>query len=56
MGVCRKVGLLIDLTNTWRYYERDEIDALGVEHLKVCTPGNPFVVLLEVCSGSGQMK
>ncbi|EIE27392.1 hypothetical protein COCSUDRAFT_34803 [Coccomyxa subellipsoidea C-169] len=38
-----EVGLLIDLTNTWRYYERDEIDALGVEHLKVCTPGNPFV-------------
>lgn len=30
-----QVGRIIDLTNTWRYYERDEIDELGVEHLKV---------------------
>ena len=33
-----QVGLMIDLTNTWRYYERDEIDELAVEHLKVCPP------------------
>lgn len=30
-----QVGRIIDLTNTWRYYNRDEIDKLGVEHLKV---------------------
>lgn len=39
-----QVGLLMDLTNTWRYYERDEIDELGVWHLKVpprLSRGNP---------------
>ncbi|BDA47945.1 mRNA-capping enzyme [Coccomyxa sp. Obi] len=30
-----EVGRIIDLTNTWRYYERDEIDELGVEHVKI---------------------
>ena len=30
-----QVGRIIDLTNTWRYYSREEIDELGIEHLKV---------------------
>lgn len=36
-----QVGLIIDLTNTWRYYERDEIDELGIEHLKVTHGSHP---------------
>ncbi len=35
INLCSQVGLLMDLTNTWRYYERDEIDELGIWHLKV---------------------
>ena len=32
-----KVGLVIDLTNSWRYYHPDEFTELGVQHMKVCS-------------------
>ena len=35
----RKVVLVVDLTNTERYYDKHELAALGVRHLKVATHG-----------------
>lgn len=34
-----QVGLIIDLTNSWRYYDLDEVTCLGVEHLKIRCKG-----------------
>lgn len=30
-----QVGLMIDLTNSWRYYELEEVTDLGITHLKI---------------------
>ena len=37
VGNAMQVGLVIDLTNTWRYYDVEEWTAQGVEHCKVST-------------------
>lgn len=39
-----QVGLVIDLTNSWRYYEPEEVTDLGVAHLKI------------KCKGRGQVS
>lgn len=33
-----QVGLVLDLTNTWRYYDPSEWLSRGVEHHKVLCP------------------
>ena len=34
-----QVGLIIDLTNSWRYYDLEEVTCLGVEHKKIRCKG-----------------
>lgn len=39
-----QVGLIIDLTNSWRYYDLEEVTCLGVAHIKI------------KCRGRGEVK
>ncbi len=40
-----QVGLIIDLTNSWRYYDLDEVTDLGVEHVKIRCKGRGQVCI-----------
>ena len=40
-----QVGLIIDLTNSWRYYDLEEVTSLGVAHLKIMCRGRGKVNL-----------
>uniref|UniRef100_A0A7S0RP26 Tyrosine specific protein phosphatases domain-containing protein n=1 Tax=Pyramimonas obovata TaxID=1411642 RepID=A0A7S0RP26_9CHLO len=35
----RKIGMVIDLTNTWKYYNLQEWEALNVKHVKIACAG-----------------
>ena len=39
------MGLIIDLTNSWRYYDLEEVHSLGVEHRKIMCKGRGKVSL-----------
>eukprot|EP00976_Prorocentrum_cordatum_P100605 1192300-Prorocentrum_minimum.AAC.4 len=36
---CEQIGMVIDLTNTWKYYSLHEWVALGVKHVKIACAG-----------------
>ena len=44
IGNAMQVGMVIDLTNTWRYYDVEEWTTQGVEHCKVSTNPPPLIV------------
>ncbi|CAF0732414.1 unnamed protein product [Rotaria sordida] len=39
----RKVGLIIDLTDTYRYYDYRDVEDMGIEYCKIRVPGHQDV-------------
>ncbi|EPB65850.1 tyrosine-protein phosphatase domain protein, partial [Ancylostoma ceylanicum] len=45
-----RLGLVVDLTDTDRYYDKDEIEGLCIQYQKINCPGRGFVERTECVS------
>ncbi|KAL1122422.1 hypothetical protein AAG570_002753 [Ranatra chinensis] len=54
LQICPDIGLIVDLTNTTRYYDKQDFTRKGVEYEKVTCPGHVVPPWTAVMSAAGE--